>query len=105
MTRNGADHEGGRGGGRGRTGRAPGAGHQQLGNERFHDRARRWEEVYQREDLPVTPERLGVRLNARLQRLADNGVPGIRAGGGQYLVLARAPVRAADAADAADPAG
>jgi ubiquinone/menaquinone biosynthesis C-methylase UbiE len=57
---------------------------------------------------PVTSERLGVRLNARLQRLADNGVPGIRAGGGQYLVLARAPVRAADvagAAGAADPAG
>jgi ubiquinone/menaquinone biosynthesis C-methylase UbiE len=41
--------------------------------------------------LPVTSERLGVRLNARLQRLADNGVPGIRSGGGQYLVLARAP--------------
>jgi ubiquinone/menaquinone biosynthesis C-methylase UbiE len=53
---------------------------------------------------PVTSERLGVRLNARLQRLADNGVPGIRAGGGQYLVLARAPVRATAAADAADPA-
>jgi ubiquinone/menaquinone biosynthesis C-methylase UbiE len=51
MTRNDTDHEGRRGGGRGRTGRAPGAGHQQLVNERFHDRARRWEEVYQREDL------------------------------------------------------
>jgi ubiquinone/menaquinone biosynthesis C-methylase UbiE len=43
---------------------------------------------------PVTSERAGVRLNARLQRLADNGVPGIRSGGGQYLVLARAPARA-----------
>jgi ubiquinone/menaquinone biosynthesis C-methylase UbiE len=51
MTRNGTDHEGGRGGGRGRAGRAPGADHQQLVNERFHDRAQRWEEVYQREDL------------------------------------------------------
>jgi ubiquinone/menaquinone biosynthesis C-methylase UbiE len=46
---------------------------------------------------PVTSERVGVRLNARLQRLADNGVPVIRSGGGQYLVLARAPARAADA--------
>ena len=54
---------------------------------------------------PVTSERVGVRLNARLQRLADNGVPGIRAGGGQYLVLARAPVRAADAAHAPDATG
>jgi ubiquinone/menaquinone biosynthesis C-methylase UbiE len=51
MIRNGTDHEGGRGGGRGGTGRAPGADHQQLVNERFHDRARRWAEVYQREDL------------------------------------------------------
>jgi ubiquinone/menaquinone biosynthesis C-methylase UbiE len=39
---------------------------------------------------PVTSERAGVRLNARLQRLADNGLPVIRSGGGQYLVLARA---------------
>ncbi len=41
---------------------------------------------------PVTSEQVGVRLNARLQLLADNGVPGIRSGGGQYLVLARAPM-------------
>ena len=41
---------------------------------------------------PVTSEQLSVRLNARLQLLADNGVPGIRSGGGQYLVLARAPM-------------
>jgi ubiquinone/menaquinone biosynthesis C-methylase UbiE len=40
---------------------------------------------------PVTSERVSMRLNARLQRLADGGVPGIRSGGGQYLVLARAP--------------
>jgi ubiquinone/menaquinone biosynthesis C-methylase UbiE len=46
---------------------------------------------------PVTSERMGVRLNARLQRLADEGVPWIRSGGGQYLVLARAPIRAGDA--------
>jgi hypothetical protein len=42
---------------------------------------------------PVISERVGVQLNARLQQLADHGVPGIRSGGGQYLVLARAPVR------------
>jgi ubiquinone/menaquinone biosynthesis C-methylase UbiE len=47
---------------------------------------------------PVTSERLSVRLNARLQRLADGGVPGIRSGGGQYLVLARAPGTAAQPA-------
>ncbi len=41
--------------------------------------------------LPVTSGRLGIRLNARLQRLADQGVPGFRAAGAQYLVLARAP--------------
>jgi ubiquinone/menaquinone biosynthesis C-methylase UbiE len=40
---------------------------------------------------PVTSEQASVRLNAQLQRLADGGVPGIRSGGGQYLVLARAP--------------
>jgi ubiquinone/menaquinone biosynthesis C-methylase UbiE len=51
MTRNGPDHEGGRGGRRGRADRAPGAENPQLLNERFHDRVRRWEEVYQREDL------------------------------------------------------
>src|SRR5262245_40574203 len=31
--------------------RDPAAGHQQLVNERFHDRALRWGEVYQCEDL------------------------------------------------------
>jgi ubiquinone/menaquinone biosynthesis C-methylase UbiE len=46
---------------------------------------------------PLTSERVGVRLNARLQRLADDGVRWIRSGGGQYLVLARAPIRAGDA--------
>jgi ubiquinone/menaquinone biosynthesis C-methylase UbiE len=46
---------------------------------------------------PVTSERIGVRLNARLQRMADEGVPWIRSGGGQYLVLARVPIRAGDA--------
>jgi hypothetical protein len=45
----------------------------------------------------LTSERVGVRLNARLQRLADDGVRWIRSGGGQYLVLARAPIRACDA--------
>jgi hypothetical protein len=44
-----------------------------------------------------TSDRIGVRLNARLQRMADGGVPWIRSGGGQYLVLARAPIRAGDA--------
>ena len=43
--------------------------------------------------LPLTSER----VSARLQRLADDGVPWIRSGGGQYLVLARAPIRARDA--------
>jgi ubiquinone/menaquinone biosynthesis C-methylase UbiE len=42
--------------------------------------------------LPVTSQRLSIRLNARLQRLADQGVPGVRSAGGQYLVLARAPL-------------
>jgi len=45
--------------------------------------------------LPVTSPKVGIRLNARLQRLADQGVPGVRSAGGQYLVLARRP-RAAD---------
>lgn len=38
--------------------------------------------------LPVLPERLGVRVNSSLQRLADRGVPGVRSAGSQYLVLA-----------------
>ena len=41
--------------------------------------------------LPVTSARAGVSLNARLQRLADQGRPGFRSAGAQYLVLARAP--------------
>ncbi len=45
--------------------------------------------------LPVTSQRLGIRLNVQLQRLADQGIWGVRSAGGQYLVLARAP-RAAD---------
>jgi ubiquinone/menaquinone biosynthesis C-methylase UbiE len=40
---------------------------------------------------PVTSARAGIRLNARLQRLADQGMPGFRSAGAQYLVLARAP--------------
>jgi ubiquinone/menaquinone biosynthesis C-methylase UbiE len=40
--------------------------------------------------LPVTSARAGVSLNARLQRLADQGMPGFRSAGAQYLVLARA---------------
>ena len=42
--------------------------------------------------LPVTSGRLGIRLNTSLQRLADQGVPGFRSAGAQYLVLARAPL-------------
>lgn len=41
--------------------------------------------------MPVTSARAGIRLNARLQRLADQGMPGLRSAGAQYLVLARAP--------------
>jgi ubiquinone/menaquinone biosynthesis C-methylase UbiE len=41
--------------------------------------------------LPVTSARAGIRLNTRLQRLADQGMPGFRSAGAQYLVLARAP--------------
>jgi SAM-dependent methyltransferase len=52
--------------------------------------------------LPVTPGRVGIRLSARLQRLADQGIPGFRSAGAQYLVLARAPA-AADPAPASDP--
>ncbi|HTW03166.1 MAG TPA: methyltransferase domain-containing protein [Streptosporangiaceae bacterium] len=40
---------------------------------------------------PVTSARAGIRFNARLQRLADQGMPGFRSAGAQYLVLARAP--------------
>ena len=50
--------------------------------------------------LPVTPGRVGIRLSSRLQRLADQGVPGFRSAGAQYLVLARAP-----AAGGGQPAG
>jgi SAM-dependent methyltransferase len=42
---------------------------------------------------PVVPEPLGTKLHRRLQRLADRGVPGLRATGGHYLVLARKPTR------------
>jgi ubiquinone/menaquinone biosynthesis C-methylase UbiE len=42
--------------------------------------------------VPMTSARLGIRLNARLQRLADQGMPGVRSAGAQYLVLARAPL-------------
>jgi len=45
-------------------------------------------------ELPVASGRFAIRLNARLQRLADQGVPGVRSAGAQYLVLARAPVPA-----------
>jgi ubiquinone/menaquinone biosynthesis C-methylase UbiE len=41
---------------------------------------------------PMTSARAGIRLNARLQRLADQGMPGFRSAGAQYLVLARAPM-------------
>jgi ubiquinone/menaquinone biosynthesis C-methylase UbiE len=36
----------------------------------------------------LLPERLGLRVNGYLQRLADHGVPGVRSAGSQYLVLA-----------------
>ena len=39
----------------------------------------------------VLPGPLGVPLNARLQRLADRGTPGLRSAGNDYLVLARHP--------------
>jgi SAM-dependent methyltransferase len=52
--------------------------------------------------LPVTSARAGIRLNARLQRLADQGMPGFRSAGAQYLVLARAP-RAGAAPPPGDP--
>jgi SAM-dependent methyltransferase len=37
----------------------------------------------------VVPEPYGTKLHQRLQRWADRGVPGLRATGGHYLVLAR----------------
>jgi SAM-dependent methyltransferase len=39
--------------------------------------------------FPVMPDRLGVRVNARFQQLADRGLPGVRRAGNHYLVLAR----------------
>jgi predicted ATP-grasp superfamily ATP-dependent carboligase/ubiquinone/menaquinone biosynthesis C-methylase UbiE len=39
----------------------------------------------------VIPNRLGLRLNHRLQRLADRGVPVVQSTGAQYLVVARKP--------------
>ncbi len=41
--------------------------------------------------FPVLPDRLGVRVNARIQQLADRGTPGLRRAGNHYLVLARRP--------------
>jgi hypothetical protein len=35
------------------------------------------------------PEPLGTTLHHRLQRLADRGVPGLRAAAAQYIVLAQ----------------
>jgi ubiquinone/menaquinone biosynthesis C-methylase UbiE len=52
--------------------------------------------------LPVASGRAGTRLSTRLQRLADQGLPGLRSAGAQYLVLARAPV-GADTQPAGDP--
>jgi ubiquinone/menaquinone biosynthesis C-methylase UbiE len=43
--------------------------------------------------MPMIGDRLGVAVNARLQRLADAGLAGLRSSGGQYLVLARASGR------------
>ena len=37
---------------------------------------------------PVLPDRLGVRVNTRIQQLADRGTPGLRHAGNHYLVLA-----------------
>jgi ubiquinone/menaquinone biosynthesis C-methylase UbiE len=39
--------------------------------------------------FPVLPDRMGVRVNARIQQLADRGAPGLRRAGNHYLVLAR----------------
>ena len=37
----------------------------------------------------LLPDRLGLQLHRRLQRLADYGAPGLRRAGDHYLVLAR----------------
>jgi hypothetical protein len=37
----------------------------------------------------VLPQRIGVDVHNRLQRLADRGLPGIASRGAQYMVLAR----------------
>jgi SAM-dependent methyltransferase len=39
--------------------------------------------------LKLLPDSLSVSLHGRLQRLADRGVPGLRSGGMNYLVVAR----------------
>jgi hypothetical protein len=39
--------------------------------------------------FPVLPDRLGVRVNTRIQQLADRGTPGLHHAGNHYLVLAR----------------
>jgi len=54
---------------------------------------------------PVTSARAGIRLNARLQRLADQGMPGFRSAGAQYLVLARAPAGPGRPDDPTPPPG
>jgi ubiquinone/menaquinone biosynthesis C-methylase UbiE len=41
--------------------------------------------------FPVLPDRVGVRLNERIQRLTDHDTPGLRRAGNHYLVLARRP--------------
>jgi hypothetical protein len=46
--------------------------------------------------LAVLPERLGLRVNGCLQRLADREVPGMRSAGSQYLVLAARTARLPD---------
>lgn len=46
--------------------------------------------------LAILPERLGLRVNGWLQRLADRGVPGVRSAGSQYLVLAARTARLPD---------
>jgi ubiquinone/menaquinone biosynthesis C-methylase UbiE len=40
----------------------------------------------------LLPDRVGVRVNASLQGLADRGVPGLCSAGTQYLVVAHKPV-------------
>jgi hypothetical protein len=39
--------------------------------------------------LKLLPDSLSVSLHGRLQRLADRGVPGLRSGGMNYVVIAR----------------